>query len=738
VPLITLAYFAFGAGLLLGFGGFLFLAVIAALIGVALGTARRSTTWSALGALLAAGAVLSHVVLRADGECARTIAARGHATVRLLEDLRPRGGARGIVLDGQCGIRARIRADSGSAAAGAVVSVSAQSRREGDVVVFARATVRQSEPPSALAWARSRAGRIIDELYGTHGPLARALLIADERDIAVDVRRQFADAGIIHMLSVSGLHVAVLAEAVALALLLGGAGVARAELVAVVVAAVFVLFVGAPAPAVRAGAMYAAVVLSRRWQRPTSPWAFLALGGLLPLADPRVVRDVGYQLSVVGMAGLIASRGLWRRIPSRRLPAWSARLAREVVATVIASAVTAPIVAWQFGRVSLAAPVTNLAAAPLFALAQPALFLSLALAPLRPIARFIADGTGLLLSAIDRVATIGASIPGAALEVMPSAVTAWLTAFAAVALIAVCASRYWIRPALVGAGAVTAALWWPLVAPSSGRLEVHVIDVGQGDAIALRTPLGRWVVIDAGNSWRGGDAGARIVAPYIRRRGGDVSALILSHPHSDHIGGAASLLRMVRVAAVYDGGVVYPSEEYDALLTSEHAGAVPWRLAREGDTLTIDAVHFTMLGPDSTTAANARDPNDASVVVMAEYRGVRVLLTGDAERDEESRMVARFGERLRAQVLKVGHHGSNTSSTEPFLDAVRPRVALVSVGAGNTYGHPSPEVMRSYERRRVQLLRTDEAGTIVLSTDGRTLWIRTDDESWTLRLSERQ
>ena len=300
-----------------------------------------------------------------------------------------------------------------------------------------------------------------------------------------------------------------------------------------------------------------------------------------------------------------------------------------------------------------------------------------------------------------------------------------------------CASRYWVRPALVGAGAVTAALWWPVVAPSSGRLEMHMLDVGQGDAIALRTPSGRWVVIDAGNSWRGSDAGARIVAPYIRRRGGDVSALILSHPHSDHIGGATSLLRMVRVGAVYDGGVAYPSEEYDALLTSERAGGVPWHRAREGDTLTIDDVHFTMLGPDSTTVADARDPNDASVVVMAEYRGVRVLLTGDAERDEESRMVARFGERLRAHVLKVGHHGSNTSSTEPFLDAVRPRVALVSVGAGNTYGHPSPEVMRSYERRGVQLLRTDEAGTIVLSTDGRTLWIRTNDESWKLRLSDR-
>jgi competence protein ComEC len=735
VPLITLAYFAIAAGLLLGFGGFVFLAVSVALVGLVLGAVRRSTAGSALSALLAAGALLSQAVRRADAECARAIVARGRAVVRLGEDLSPRNVARGIVVGGACGIRARIRADSGWAAAGSVVTVSGQARRDGELVTFARATVRSIEPASAVARARSRAGRLIDELYGANAPLARALLIADERDIAPDVRRQFADAGIIHMLSVSGLHVAVLAEAVALTLLIAGTGVARAELVAVLVTAAFVLFVGAPAPALRAGSMYSAVVVSRRLQRPTSPWAFLALGGVLPLVDPRVVCDVGYQLSVAGMAGLIASRQLWRRLPTGHLPPWGTRLASEGVATVIACAVTAPIVAWQFGRVSLAAPVTNLVAAPLFGLAQPALFLSVVIAPWHPLARFIADGTSLLLSAIGGVAAIGASIPGAALDVIPSAATGWLTAFAAVALVALCASRHWIRPALAGVGAVTAALWWPVVAPASGRLELHVLDVGQGDAIALRTPSGHWVVIDAGNSWRGGDDGARLVAPYIRRRGGDVSALILSHPHSDHIGGAASLLRLVRVGAVYDGGVAYPSEEYDALLTSERVARVPWRLAREGETLIIDDVRLTMLGPDSTTAANARDPNDASVVVLVEYRGSRLLLTGDAERDEEARMVARFGDRLRAQVLKVGHHGSNTSSSAAFLDAVQPEVALVSVGKGNTYGHPSPDVMQSYERRRVQLLRTDDAGTIVVSTDGRTLWIRTDAESWTRPLA---
>jgi competence protein ComEC len=734
VPLVTLAYLAVAAGLLMGFGGAVLPGAACAIALVAAGVQRRQATASVLGVLLLAAVALAHFSGKADERCARAIAAGGVARVRLGEDVRPRRNARGVALGAGCRVPVRVGVDSGHAVAGALVDVHGEGRRDGGMVTFSGARIAVRAQPGVLAKWRAHTGRTIDEIYGAQAPLARALLIADEHDIAPEVRRQFADAGIIHMLSVSGLHVGILAEAVALAALLLGAGVRRAELAAVVVTACFVLFVGAPAPAVRAGAMYAAVVAARRLQRPTSPWALLALGAAVPLLDPRAVLEVGYQLSSVGMAGLVASGALLRRLSFPKAPAWTLRAMREMLATVVASAVTAPIVAWHFGRVSLAAPVTNLAAAPLFGLAQPALFVSLLCFPVRPVARFVAGGTGVLLAAISRVAAWGASVPGAALDVMPSAFTAALMAVAAGALIATCAARRWARPALAGIGAVATALWWPLVAPSGTRLEVHMIDVGQGDAIALRTPVGRWIVVDAGDAWRNGDAGARIVAPYLRRRGGDVAALVLTHPHSDHIGGAASLLRLTSVAAVYDGGVVYSSEVYDSLLSSTRAAHVAWRLARTGDTLTIDGVHLRILGPDSITAARARDPNEASVVVMAEYRGARVLLTGDAERDEESRILDRFGDEIRADVLKVGHHGSITSSTPPFLDAVHPRVALVSVGADNGYGHPSAQVMHELQRRQVELLRTDQDGTVVVSTDGITLRIRTDEASWELRI----
>jgi competence protein ComEC len=732
VPVISVAYIAVAAGLLLGFGGAAVLGVALASVAIAVAAARRAAWIASLGALTAAGAVLASAIRAGDEDCARRVVETGRATIRLAEDLSPRKSARGTIVAPGCRVPARVGTARGAAPAGALIAVTGAARRNGESIAVAQADVRLSGPPGLLARWRSRAGRSIDAMYGPQAALARALLIADERDIAPEVRREFSDAGIIHMVSVSGLHVGVLAEAVVLLLLLFGVGVRRAEATAVAVAGFFVLFVGAPAPAIRAFVMYAAVVASRRLQRPTSPWALLALGAALPLLDPRLVRHIGYQLSVAGMAALIASGMLTRRLPLDRAPPWTARLARELIATVIASAVTAPIVAWHFGRLSLAAPLTNLAAAPLFAVAQPALFLSLAIAFLHPVAQFVADGTGLLLTAIGQVAAWGGGLPGAAIDVMPSAATAVAVAIASVSLVAACASRRWPRPAIFGGAAVAVSLWWPFVAPNSGRLELHVLDVGQGDAIALRTPLRRWIVVDAGEAWRSGDAGARLVAPFLRRRGGEVAALVLTHPHRDHIGGVPSLLRLVPVAAVYDGGFVYPSEGYEAVLTSARARGVSWRPAQAGDTLTIDGVRLRILGPDSLTARTAHDANDASVVVLAEFRGARILLTGDAERGEELMMVDRFGDELRADVLKVGHHGSITSSSPVFLERVRPRLGIVSVGAGNDYGHPSAGVLAELDARGVHVLRTDEVGSVAVHFDGRRMRIRSEAGTWEL------
>lgn len=734
MPLVTLAYLALAAGLLLGSGGDVLAGVGSALVAGGVGAARREATWGAFAVLMAAGVFTGSATRRADLQCATQMESAGAATVQLREGARPGASARGFAHGHRCRVAVRVRVTTGEAPAGATVRVIGSARREGSRLSFSESHLQLLKEPGLLARWRTRVGEVIDTLYGSQASLAKALLVADETDISPEVRRAFADAGIIHMISVSGLHVAVLAEAIVLVLLIVGVNTRRAELMAVIAVGTFVLFVGAPSPAVRSATMFAALAFSRRLQRPTSPWTLLALGALLPLVQPRVINEIGYHLSVVGMAGLIASGRLTRRLPLDRLPPIVGRLGRETVATIVASAVTAPIVAWHFGRVSLAAPITNLVAAPLFGLAQPALFLSMALAPFGALARLIADGSSVILAGIVAVGRVGAAVPFSALDVQPSAPTALLMAVGVSGLMAACAARHWARPALLAGTALVAALWWPMARPRGSRVELHMIDVGQGDAVALRTPVGRWILVDAGDAWRDTDMGQRIVAPYLRRRGGDIALMILSHPHADHIGGAASVLRRVPTRAILDGGFAHGSSVYEGVLRVARTEGVTWRQGRAGDVIEVDGVRLTVLSPDEGGLAAAGDANEASLVVMAEYRGVRVLLTGDAERDVEARMVERVRGGLQADILKVGHHGSATSSTPELLDALSARVALVSVGAGNRYGHPSPGVLEALRVRGAHVLRTDDAGSIVVSFDGsECLLVSTDEGRWTLR-----
>jgi competence protein ComEC len=267
---------------------------------------------------------------------------------------------------------------------------------------------------------------------------------------------------------------------------------------------------------------------------------------------------------------------------------------------------------------------------------------------------------------------------------------------------------------------------------SSGELELHMIDVGQGDAIALRTPHGHWVLFDAGRAWRGGDAGRSTVLPYLGRRGGMLDAFVLSHPHTDHVGGAASVLRAMHPLRYIDGGFPGPAESYRASLDAARAADVRWVRAHPGDSLTIDGVALTFLAPDSAWTASLDDPNLASVVTLVRVGDVRMLLMGDAERPEEEWLLAHERDALRADILKVGHHGSRTSSSPDFLDAVQPRLALVSVGAGNSYHLPTPEVMRALAARGAQVLRTDRLGTIIARTDGRRITIDAAGDTWVL------
>lgn len=563
--------------------------------------------------------------------------------------------------------------------------------------------------------------------------MARALLIADQRQIPTEMRDRYASAGLIHMLSISGLHVAVIAAAMELLFQVARLSRRASLLGAFLATGVYVAVIGAPPPALRSAAMLGVSMASRLSQRPTSPWAAWALGAFVPLVQPRVAVDVGYQLSVLGMCALVAAGALWRKHLASRLDGWKGKLGRELVTSIVACAVTAPLVAWVFGRVSLIAPLSNLVAAPVITLAQPILFLALLVSPFGALARFVAHAAHPLLFAFDSIAWAAASLPGAAITVTTTLITAVLGALAAVSLVVACCSRFPGRPAVAGLAALAGMAVFPALPVSrSDRVELHVLDVGQGDAILLRTNGGHWLLLDAGPAWRGGDAGRTTVLPYLLRRGGSLDAFVLSHPHTDHVGGAASVLTAMRPQAYWDAAFAGGSDAYIASLAAARKQGIEWHRVHPGDSIRIDGVVVSFLAPDSAWTVGLKDPNLASTIAVVRYGMVRFLLVGDAERAEEDWLLAHHHDELRAQVLKVGHHGSSTSSSDAFLDAVRPDVAVISVGAGNMYGHPSNDVLHALSRVGAEVLRTDEAGTVIVSTDGVHIEIETKGDKWEL------
>lgn len=729
MPLVTSAVIAYAAGLLSGFGGALVWTAAAAAVLVWKG-ASAPRDRLALTALAVAGFAFASTSRMSLDRCRQRRLRDREWMLTLQVDAEPGGFV--TARDG-CGVPFRVAVSDGTAPSGASVVVTGAATSMRDGVLVTDATLRLTRSPSLVERWRAAIGRGIDRHFASDAPLVRALLIADASDLSPTLRDRFAAAGLSHMLSVSGLHVGLIAAAVLLLAELARLRRGSAQLVAVVGTTLYVVVIGAPLPAVRAAAMLAVASFSRAVQRPTSTWAVLAVGVGLPLVAPSAVLDVGFQLSAAGMVALVCAGALAKRVAFFSAPGWRGTLLRGLLTSMVATALTAPLIASTFGRISLVAPLSNLAAVPVMALLQPMLFLAALALPLPAVAQYVADGARPLISAFDAIASGAAALPGASVPVLPDATTSALACAAAVALVVACVSRFPARALLLAGACAALIAWRPLIPRDAGVAEVHVIDVGQGDAIAVRSRRGRWVLFDAGRDWQGGDEGKRDVIPYIASRGGELVAFVLSHPHADHVGGAASTIRALTPRWYIDPGYAGSSGPYRESLLAARATGTHWRREHPGDSLVVDDVTVTFLGPDSVWADTLRDPNLASTIARVRVGTVTMLLTGDAEAPEERWLLERYPDLLHADVLKVAHHGSSTSSTPAFLEAVRPRLAVMSVGAGNMYGHPSRDVLRALAAHGAVTLRTDVHGTIVLRTDGRGLEVEAGGDRWAVR-----
>ena len=560
-------------------------------------------------------------------------------------------------------------------------------------------------------------------------PLARALVLGDSSAVPLRVLRGLRRLGLAHLLSVSGLHVGLVAG---IALLLAGllpdgvpgrAAIRRLAALAAVLA--YLLTVGPRPSLIRASAMVMLLVLALLAERPPAFANALALAAVgIALAHPSSVADLGFRLTFGATAGLILLGPLLLRAWTGEAPGEEVgeglrggfgKLRRAVLGAMAASVGaqlgTLPWALAAFCLVSPAAPLLNLLAVPWAGVLLVSSVAWMGLAGASPaLGRAARPLLDLLAAPFAWPADLAPS-PWASL---PLALGPWGAALLGAALFAALRRPRRGLP-LVAAGLAWAVLGGPGLAkgPEARAPQAVMIDVGQGDSILLRDGS-RTLLVDGGG-WRAGDIGGRVLVPVLAHLGlRRLDRVLLTHPDRDHCGGLVAVSEYLAVGEALTG----PGWRR-APCARELAGlpGVRHRTVAAGDGLSVGRWRVRVIHPrrGSGLAWQASD-NDASVVAEAEVFGRRLLLTGDIEARAEAELVARYGADgdLASDVLKVAHHGSHTSTTERFLDAVAPRIALVSAGLHNPYGHPAPDVLERLRRHRVEVLRTDLDGMIVL------------------------
>jgi competence protein ComEC len=600
--------------------------------------------------------------------------------------------------------------------------------------------------------------------------LAAGILIGLRDRVDRDLAAAFTIAGASHVVAISGWNIAIVAST--LAALAGGVRRRRRAMLMALGIVAYVAFVGPSPSVVRAAGMAGVALLARELGRPGS--AAAALGWactVLLLVDPTWVDDAGFRLSVLATAGIIA----WGTQLTARLAGPDPRRVRRWVADILgvsfaAQAATMPIVMLEFGRLSLVAPLVNLIVVPLVppAMATGALALVVGVAAGLGLPALVATVVGLpawvLHAAMVTVVRTGASLPLASLTLTPP----WDQVAAVVSLVLVLAAARFgdrllarlragraggeatprsSRPASPGRGGsrghgseirrsrmprlaaialagATIGLALVIAHRPDGATRVVVMDVGQGDGILVEGARGSRLVIDGGP-----DPNRMLTAlderlpPWDRR----IDILVLTHPHEDHVAGLATLVRRYRVGRVYEPGMIGPGPGYKAWAETFANGGPPHGRLSTGDHLTLDSIHFQVLWPDANRvplhpADGGTAINNVSIVLLGEVDGHRFLLAGDVEQGVDPELIARGLPQL--DLLKVAHHGSRTASTLPFLQLVRPRVAVVSAGLGNPYGHPAPSTIEHLHEFAGRTYRTDLDGTVEVTFDGAAMRVR--------------
>jgi competence protein ComEC len=560
-------------------------------------------------------------------------------------------------------------------------------------------------------------------LSGAPAGLLRGMLLGDKHSIPSEVAARFRATGLAHALVISGLHVGLVALFFFTAFRLLRLPPAPAYLATTAVLVLYAFVTDLQAPVVRSCVMAATVMIGRAVGRRGEVTNSLGLAALVILSLwPTSLLTLSFQLSFGATLAIVSLHGPLRRCLPRAWADEERFVGRWIVSPACVSLAaqlgTGPLIAWHFQQFAPVSLPANLVVVPLLGLSVGLGLLAVLAGSIWLPAGLPFDGANyLVLRALIETVDAFAHVPPLTTP-RPDTLFLGCAALATILAAKIPGSRR-ARAALI----VLLLMWanlslWPrLLAPP--QLEVVFLDVGQGDSAFLRFPDGGTMIIDAGTRSRRFDFGERVVVPFLRHRGvRRVDVVVASHPHSDHIGGLVYLLEEIEVGHYVDSGQRYDTWTANRIHELIAQKGIVYHRVKAGDSLAgLGGAGGIVLHPtaDFVTAdgLSPRGLNNGSLALRLDYGGTRILFTGDIEEEAEPAMQA-WGQRLRAEVLKAAHHGSRTSSGPAFLDAVDPRLVVVSVGAFNKFGHPAPEVLARLTSRGTTVLRTDGCGAVTL------------------------
>ena len=612
----------------------------------------------------------------------------------------------------------------GSVKSDRLVEITESGTTMSELLAAVRAAIRRAIATGVEPWsARSAA-------------VVSAILIGDRAGLDDEVERRLQEAGTYHVIAISGGNIAILAGLLIFCLRVCRVGPRVSALLVIIMLSAYALIVEGGSSVGRATLMaaiyFAAVVCDHR----TLPMNVAALtAATLFCLEPLQVVDAGFALTFGATLGILV--GMSRLADLFPASPWLRAPAALLMASVCAEIALLPISAFVFSRVTFAGLIVNFAAIPLMTLVQ---IFGMAVVALAPVSTELARASGWTA----HVAVEGLIGSAALVDVLPwlsrrlAPPPLWMMATYYGSLIVLASDTYVVptfRSAVVRIATIclVASGVWIVVTPTFGiraqLLRVTFLDVGQGDAAIVQFPDGRTLSIDAGGlASTSFDIGGRVIAPAFWALGARrLDYMSVTHGDIDHIGGAASLFRDFRPLEVWEGVPVPPHAPTRELRKLADAAGSAWRTLQPADRVSFGEVELLVHHPPRPDWERQRVRNDDSEVIEILYGGVSFVFTGDITREVERTIAPSFA-RVPIRILKVPHHGSATSSSPLFLDALHPDIAVISAGRGNPFGHPVPAVLERYRNIGAAIYRTDQDGAVTVETDGSTVRVATFTE----------